>query len=464
MKLTEVLQHATLRLDEKFVARLRYLDFPLADSQPLRTFARASWMERSRPVAPYRYYELSSVEAAGLATPYEIGEDEPEPGSEEARIISKVGRGDCGQPQSANGLLLPRVRTSNGKFLIPRDPDAHFTREFLEVSSDALPGEYLYFLFTHPLVIEQIDHIAWVGKRYPTIYPLDLERYLLFPRPWTKPDPAMIAGLVSQYQKIEVARAGLTPRRLLLDTCISSYTGEIASVGTTSAYAISLTEALASSSSLRISSHFLDPLAMSVRNVVPGEQPIPLREMISAPISLGVSPEYATEDTGFYYLSPAAMASGRIDTEKLRPVMEESWQKNVELSSIQCGDVLLRRSGASLGKVLFVPDNDHFCIYSDFMMRIRFREVLAAEAVSYLLESSYGQTWLASVKVVGKGGYQNIYPSQLGSFPVPRAIAADFEEFVAGARRALSTNQSLHLQAQAALADGLAVLSEALNP
>lgn len=134
-------------------------------------------------------------------------------------------------------------------------------------------------------------------------------------------------------------------------------------------------------------------------------------------LGAGVSPSDTDNNGNAYFISPAAMSRGYVSLSEAWVVSQDYFQKNKKRFAVKQGDILLRRSGMSIGKVAIVQD-EMDAVYSDFMMRIQFNPNLAhPKFVYYFFNSILFQSLIER----DKKGLQlpNIFPSQIKDFPIP---------------------------------------------
>ncbi len=460
MKLTEVTRDTTLRFDAKAVA-LTWLRQKLSNrAVPLEAIADARDLVRSqKPDEAFFYHEISSVDRFGVGEPYWIDEDYIEEGSEEERILSKVENGDIGKP-TPESILVPKVRPYLGKFVLVDSDNVYYTRAFLEVRPKGISPQLLYSVLKHPVVLEQIYRACTIGKGYPTLSSFNLTRLVLVPVTLLSPPRELIRSAEEGISSMVDLLAKRRSERDIINSAIEQALGiESDSVAWTTSERFSLTRSeLHRSVDVRFAAHFVRPATQRLVDKLSKLQTSKIIQLCRAPISLGTSPEPFVEDSEYFYLGSRAMTAERLDPDKLDFISEEFYRNNCGMYDVEFGDVFLRRSGASLGKVLYF-DAETPCIYSDFMMRIRFHDPLVAKYAAYWMRSTFFQHLLHGIKVVGKG-LQNVYPYQVAMLPIPRPDRYAFREIVDAIDKNIAENDRLKSGANERLSEVHKLLSD----
>jgi len=418
--LSEATKDMRVRIDVKAVSFLAAVENANTDLVHLGSVADVREMGScEKPEGPFRYDEISSVDAYGLGEAYLIEEDAVEPGSEEARVLAKVEQGDICKP-TVGSVLLPKVRPHLGKaVLIDKTREEYFTTAFLEARPRGISSELLYCLLRHPFMTWQMERISRVGKGYPTIGPFELSRSVKIPSSLVDR-----AGAVEERIRNDVAALHGKLQRVRPESeIVSSIFGEAlgldesqANGGKRSRFEL-LRSDLAGGFDVRVSAHFVGPKRQELLKLLERVGTVKMVRLCCERILLGVSPEISDSETGFYYLGPQAMTKERLNPEKLAWVPESFFEQNEARSGVRKGDVFLRRSGASLGKVLYYEDEIP-CIFSDFLMRLRFKNELVGRYAAYWMRSKMFQDILGRTAVIGKG-LRNVYPYQVELMPVP---------------------------------------------
>jgi hypothetical protein len=446
MRLQSLARDLSLRFDAKAVHLLSRTDDAAECSIPLLEVADLREPEsRTMPTDPFSYHEISTVDQFGLGDPYIINEADIERGSDEERIKVKAEKGDISLPQPGT-ILVPRVRPALGKFvLVGNGNQTYYTTAFLEAHPKGITPELLYCVLKHPIVLSQLDRLARIGKGYPTISAFELGRFVRVPAALLQVPSALQANVGGELNEAFVRLTNVRRERQLIDAVMIQHLNPAVNLTVPSKAFSRSSAAIGASFELRMSAHYLQPAATQLTSDLRESDTVKIASLCAIPISLGISPELGVQDSEYYYLGPQAMASERLDPDKLLFVSQEYFDTNAQLYRVQQGDIFLRRSGASLGKIMYF-DSEIPCIFSDFMMRIRFRDRIMAEFAAYWMRSSLFQALLRVTAVVGKG-LQNIYPSQVELMPVPDPETHDIRTIVNAVQAARSSNDLLRMQA-----------------
>jgi hypothetical protein len=448
MRLAQVVRHLSVRLDAKAVELFSKLSAIFDSTLPLGTIAEVRDLAPcEKPAEPFAYHEISSVDDYGMGEPYWIDEGNIEPGSEEERILTKINRGDIATPRTGT-VLIPKVRPHLGKFVLVRKADdTYYTTAFLEARPKGVSAELLYCVLKHPAVLGQIYCISSIGKGYPTVSPFDLTRLARVPPSLLAIEPEMENAVRQQVRDLFNGLLKIRKEREFIDAVFEDRLGfkEQELPPATPWFKLPLS-GMGMSFDLRMSAHFVQPASAAAMQRVRQSDDVKIARLCALPISLGVSPELYLGESGYYYLGPQAMATERLNLEKLDAITDQFYKTMEPLFGVQRGDVFLRRSGASLGKVLHL-DTDLPCIFSDFMMRIRFRDPGVGKYAAYWMRSTTFQKLIKTLAVVGKG-LQNIYPYQVALMPIPSPQKHNFEEIVKEVDQEVSRNDRVKAEAR----------------
>jgi len=143
-----------------------------------------------------------------------------------------------------------------------------------------------------------------------------------------------------------------------------------------------------------------------------------LKDFVSEPIVLGksVSPKQYEEDTGCYYMSMATIKSWYFDPIEAKNVSIAYENDNLH-KKVAFNDIIIARSGeGSIGKVALIDNPDTNAVFADFTMRVRLENYNCTFAY-YYLRSMFFQHLVEHNKK-GLGNNTNIFPSQIGEFPM----------------------------------------------
>jgi len=445
MRLSELTRDLTLRFDTKAIKLYSATDRIRKDTIPLEAIADIrDMLPCEKPDDPFHYHEIASVDEFGLGEPYLIDESNIEQGSEEERILSKVEKGDIASANMGS-ILIPKVRPHLGKFVfVKKEIKTYFTTAFLEAIPKNISSQLLYCILKHPAIIKQISLISRIGKGYPTISAFDLARFVRIPIMLLKIESEIDMKVKFEIDKLFDVLLGRRKEREIIDTIFEKHLSyKTPKRGPIRSF-IFFRSGLTSSFDMRLSTHFIRPESKEILDIFHNMKTVKINRLCSLPISLGVSPELFLDESKYYYLGPQAMTSERLSPEKLNMISLEFFNSMKSLFGVKRGDVFLRRSGASLGKVLHF-DSNLPCIFSDFMMRIRFKVPSIGKYAAYWMRSTMFQMLVKTVAVIGKG-LQNIYPYQVSLMPIPDIDKYNFNKIVEEIDHEISKNDNLQLQ------------------
>lgn len=154
----------------------------------------------------------------------------------------------------------------------------------------------------------------------------------------------------------------------------------------------------------------------------------------------GITPKDYEDDTDCFYLSMGDISSWHIDYENIRCVSEDYEEKNSSKkpigakrpisTKVQKGDIVMMRSGeGGIGKVALV-DQDINAIFSDFIIRFRFKkDMYLPEFCYYYMRSTYYQ-YLVEIYKKGLGNNTNIFPNIVDEFPIPKLSIKEQMEII----------------------------------
>ena len=129
-----------------------------------------------------------------------------------------------------------------------------------------------------------------------------------------------------------------------------------------------------------------------------------------------ISQELKEDSTGYYYVTPKSVSTSKIIKEDCANISKEFYDKNKTNYKCNKGDIILRRSGESIGKVAICEIDDNL-IVSDFSMRLRIK-AYNKKFVYYYLRSSFFQFLIQSNRKTLD--LHNIYPSIVEKMIIPK--------------------------------------------
>lgn len=356
--------------------------------------------------------------------------------------MKKVEKGDIGMGKPGT-ILVPKVRPYLGKFVLVTNSETYYTRAFLELHPKGVRPETLYACLKHPLVLEQIYRVCTIGKGYPTITSFDLTRLVYVPAVLLAPNVNQLGVVDDKVEQVFNDLSKLSSERSLIDQIINRIfdpNGEGFCTTPIKTYGWRHSQ-IGLSCDIRLSPHFLNPGSIELLSKIKRLKYVPLSKLCSAPIILGISPDTFVSTSDFYYLGSQAMSTERLDRDKLNPISKEFYERNKRIYGVRRGDVFLRRSGASLGKILYY-DSDTPCVFSDFMMRLRPLDPVMGKYLAYWMKTTIFQSLVHRHKILGKG-LQNIYPYLVGNLPVPCPSNYNYKRIVDDIEMLLMGNEKV---------------------
>ena len=169
---------------------------------------------------------------------------------------------------------------------------------------------------------------------------------------------------------------------------------------------------------LRYSAKFHHPAHKYMLDFLKSKTTKILKDFVSESIILGksVSPKQYEEDTDCYYMSMATIKSWYFDSTEAKQVSRAYENANVN-KKVALNDIIISRSGeGSIGKVALITDSEINAVFSDFTMRVLL-ENYNYNFAYYYLRSMFFQHLVEHNKK-GLGNNTNIFPSQIGEFPM----------------------------------------------
>ncbi|WP_417326736.1 hypothetical protein [Halarcobacter sp.] len=143
-----------------------------------------------------------------------------------------------------------------------------------------------------------------------------------------------------------------------------------------------------------------------------------IKDFVSEPIVLGktISPKQYEEESDCHYMSMATIKSWYFDSSEAKCVSEEYAKVNSE-KKVSLNDIIIARSGeGTIGKVALIDNQDTNAVFADFTIRVRL-ENYNHEFAYYFFRSVFFQHLVEHNKK-GLGNNTNIFPSQIGEFPI----------------------------------------------
>lgn len=169
---------------------------------------------------------------------------------------------------------------------------------------------------------------------------------------------------------------------------------------------------------LRYSEKFHHPAHKYMLNFLATKTTKRIKDFVSEPIVLGktISPKQYEEESDCHYMSMATIKSWYFDSSEAKYVSEEYENDNSD-KKVSLNDIIIARSGeGTIGKVALIDNEEINAVFADFTMRVRL-ENYNYEFAYYFFRSLFFQHLVEHNKK-GLGNNTNIFPSQIGEFPI----------------------------------------------
>jgi hypothetical protein len=155
-----------------------------------------------------------------------------------------------------------------------------------------------------------------------------------------------------------------------------------------------------------------------------------IRNILARRPKLGaqISPSDFEDDSDQFYLTPAAIKSGRLNESALRSITDEFFQQHAWKLGLCRNDIILGASGEGMGKV-GIFDSDRDAIFSQFIMRLRFNSEMNPDFACYFMRSVMFQTQIEREK---RGtNIPNIFPTEVERMLVVNCVRQRQNELAA---------------------------------
>ena len=187
------------------------------------------------------------------------------------------------------------------------------------------------------------------------------------------------------------------------------------------------------SNDLRMSFHFNHPIRSYIISTLQNQNFELLKNLTTERITLGqsIKPEEYVSDgmfSNYYYVSMNTIKTWDFNADEAKLVTSEYYLSNYENKSVAMGDVIIARSGEAIGKTSLIPKNVEG-IYADFTTRVRVdKNKILPEYFYYFTLTDF----FRSLIMTDYSGLQNknIYPKNLGDFPIPMIVLEEQKEIV----------------------------------
>jgi restriction endonuclease S subunit len=369
-----------------------------------------------------KYCEIGNVDNNGLCNP-EIVDINNET-FETADLVKKIKKNDI-QKVFQNNILISKIRPNLKKIVFIDDnlSEVFFTKAFIQLKPKKNPI-LLYFLL-RTRFLDSLISVSRIGKGYPTLHIDDLnsiyfdkniiDNYLN--------DKVLLKNLKEILFQIKSTEKKIVKDIYIIDKIINQNLDLPISIiqNKNINQKISLFE-ISKSDDLRLGynynreshkktiSYFLSKKNFYYfADIIDPNYKARLGQTI-------ISEELKEDFTGYYYISPKSVATSRIIKEDCGNISKEFFDQNKNNFSCNKDDIILRRSGESIGKVAICDFSDNL-IVSDFSMLLRIVGY-NPKFVYYYLRSSFFQFLIKSnCKTLD---LNNIYPSQLEKMMIPK--------------------------------------------
>ena len=376
----------------------------------------------------FKYCQISDVDKNGEIHPVTLNFDERNLLDES--YYKKIESGDIIEVCEHDILvsfLLPQDVSVLGKMLrvTPDIADVFFTSAFLCITPKIMP-EILYYALKS-VFYKDLVAISRIRKGYTGYATLDSSdlRQLKF-------DKRTIEILRGNYEELKgrikaredgiaEASASLESAESIINRIFQKEFGfDYASFQCLKAIKTytCAAERIANNPDLRFSAKFHRGAGRFVMEQLTGVTSKKIKHFLSEPIVLGagISPKDYLEDSGYYYISMAAIKSWAFDSEGASTVSKEFFDAKRE-KTVRKNDIIFVRSGeGTIGKAALIDSDDIQGVFCDFTMRIRLKDY-NPEFAYYYFRTGYFQ-YLVEIYKKGLGNNTNIFPIAMKEFPM----------------------------------------------
>lgn len=415
-KLSDFRSEESLRYDYKYVSSFETSSKDFYSYRLLFDFVPYQSIDIST-LDRFKYAEIGNVNKLGEVEPVELSFDDRQ--EENESLFKKIEKGDIIKPLSGD-VLISKIRPYLNKNVLIDNEEIYFTKAFIHIRPKI--NAELFFLALRIKFINQINAVSRQGKGYPTLKEEDLKS-IRFPKSIVE---ALINSQSELIEKIsplkqEIANLKVTQKQTL--NIINKVFGEVfgfdwvefETIKKEKTYTSSISK-FANNIDCRFSYRFQHKSATYLHNFLEGITKKRVKHYLDIPIVLGssISPKDFDEDGYYYYISMATVKNYYFEKEDSQIVSEAYAKSNLE-KSVCKHDIIMTRSGVSIGKFALIEE-DVNGIFADFTMRIRLKDFNPLLAY-YYFRSVFFQHLITSHK---KGlQNQNIFPSQIKEFPMP---------------------------------------------
>jgi restriction endonuclease S subunit len=171
-----------------------------------------------------------------------------------------------------------------------------------------------------------------------------------------------------------------------------------------------------------------------------------IKDYLAEDITLGksISPTDYDANGEQYYVSMADIKNWCFETVEAKTVSQSYFDAN-QYKRITMNDILMARSGeGTIGKVAIIDSDENEAVYSDFTMRIRFKDYNPRFAYYYFRTDFF--QYLVYTHKKGLGNNTNIFPSQVRELPIPEISIAEQEKIVNAIRTETDKQRGVYKQ------------------
>lgn len=369
------------------------------------------------------YVEIGNINSNGFVSPRRVVFDEEDPSTVD--IKKKIYKGDI-QKVSDGMILIPKVRPYLKKFVFIDDKNScyYYTKALIAITPKI--NNELSFYLLKSILFDKINSISRRGKSYPTINSSDLSR-MKIPKSvvnrYFNRDSDLALDVSSYHLENTslIARSKSIPD--IVDEVLEDKFGfdyaTFDNLREVKKYKKHFSKLVDINIDLIISAKFHREAGDFVFHELTNISSKKIKDFAdsSFPISLGKT----ITDSGFtksgdkYYISMETIKNHKIEVTNKNLITESFYNDNQD-KHIRKGDIVMARSGVSVGKCALVEDEAVKGVYADFTMRIRLKNYNTKFAY-YYFRSNYFQYLIE----IYKRGLQNknIYPYIIGDFPIP---------------------------------------------
>lgn len=392
------------------------------------------------PSGKFRYCQIGDVDSNGTVNPVSLDFENEDRDFENVDYYKKIRNNDIIKVKKGD-ILISSIRPNLKKiiYIDETKEDIFFTNAFIHLRSVDLRYSLINYFILRDFFLNDLISVARVGKGYPTIKFSDL-RYINFDK--TTIDKIYSNGednfsIISvKYQEIQkLLQESITRFDFCNEIFSKKFFWDLSEFQKIKENRVFYRDSsiFVNSNDLRMSFHFNHPIRSYIISTLQNQNFELLKNLTTERITLGqsIKPEEYVSDgmfSNYYYVSMNTIKTWDFNADEAKLVTSEYYLSNYENKSVAMGDVIIARSGEAIGKTSLIPKNVEG-IYADFTTRVRVdKNKILPEYFYYFTLTDF----FRSLIMTDYSGLQNknIYPKNLGDFPIPMIVLEEQKEIV----------------------------------